>query len=70
MTVPTKLAWMKYTAETMHEYAAKWESCAEQLASMDTSMDEELLVTIFTESFGTCLKSRYGMALSALIKRT
>lgn len=68
-TVPRTLAQMKHTGQPMHHYVAKWESCAAQLAFMDAPMDKGLLVIMFTESFRDCLKSSYGMVLSAFLTK-
>lgn len=43
----TTLGRMKYICQPMHEYVAKWETCAAQLASTSVPMDGGLPVTIF-----------------------
>lgn len=58
-TVHAMLAQKKYTGQPMHEYVAKLESCSAHPASLNAGIDEGVLVTMITESFGDCLKSPY-----------
>lgn len=65
----TTLVRMKCAGKQMHEYVVKWESCPAQVAPMDALMDNELLVTMFTEFFGCCSKSPCAVALPVLLTK-
>lgn len=65
----TAPAQMKFTGQLMRTFVAKWESCFAQPASTDAPVDEELLVTMFTEFIGHLSKLLYGVTLSAFFTK-
>lgn len=69
VTVPRMSARMNYTAQPMLASVGKEESCSVQLVWMHAPMDSRLLGAMFSESFGECWKSLYGMVLSALLTK-
>lgn len=68
-TSHTTLVQMKYTGQQIYKYVMECESCSVQLGSIDAPMDEEILVPMFTESFGDHSESPYGMDPSALVTK-
>lgn len=59
----------KYPGQKINNCDAKYESCAAQLVSMNASIDECLLFTIFVEPFRERAKSPYREAFSALFTK-
>lgn len=53
----------------MQENVARRKQIIAQLASMDASVEEGLLITMFVQSFGDWFNSPFGSALSALLTR-
>lgn len=64
-----KLAHMRYTGQPMHGYVAKLVLYAVQLALINAPIDEELVLSMFAESFGDRSKLLNGMDLSRLRTR-
>lgn len=65
----TKLARMKYKGEPIDEYLSRWELICAQLNGMNTTLDKDLLITMFFESFGNRGTSDYGPVISALLTK-
>lgn len=68
-TAHSKLAPLRYNTQSIFEYIAEWESCGAQLASRNTTIDKERLVTMFTKSFGDRIKSPYVEVINGLVTK-
>lgn len=51
----------------MHEHVSKRKLCSAQLVSMDAPMDQGLLISMSSESFGDSSSLLYVVTLSALL---
>ena len=62
----SKLTKLTYSGQYMGDHVDSFEEIFNRLAGMDSTVSEELQVSIFLSSFGDLNQSRFGHAISSL----